>query len=116
MRGVRAGLAAIVVAFMVLPAPASASRRALVLLDPPAPGSKATPHASAAAVLARNGLRRARPDVPQVGVMTVEIPGGTSFRRLATGLRRDPAVRSVERDSRHELRFLPSDPAVSEQD
>src|SRR5215212_2921772 len=115
MRGVRAGLAAITVVLLALPAPALASRRALVLLDP-APSSKAAAHASASAVLARNGLRRARPDVPQVGVMTVEVPAGESFASVAAKLRRDPRVRRVERDSRHRLRFVPNDPAVTEQD
>jgi subtilisin family serine protease len=93
-----------------------------VLLDPSAGHaagqvhSRSAVHASATAVLARNGLRRARPDVPQVGVMTVDVPAGASFRRFAAKLRRDPAVRRVERDSQHQLRFEPSDPAFSEQD
>jgi serine protease len=114
MRGVRAGLAAIAVALSVLPAAATAApRRALVLLEP---SSKPAAHASATAVIARNGLRRARPDVPQVGVMTVDIPAGTSFRRLAAKLGRDPAVTRVERESHHSLRFVPSDPAVTQQD
>ncbi len=114
MRGVWAGLAAIAAALSVLPAAATAApRRALVLLEP---SSKPAARASATAVVARNGLRRARPDVPQVGVMTVEIPAGTTFRRLASKLRSDPAVRRVERDSRHRLRFVPFDPAVTQQD
>jgi serine protease len=115
MRGVRTGLATVVVAVFALPVPVAASRDVLVLLDPPS-GSKSAAHASATAVLARNGLRRARPDVPQVGVMTVDVPAGTSFAQLAARLRRDPAVRAVEHDSRHRLRFAPNDPAVSEQD
>jgi subtilisin family serine protease len=115
MRGVRTGLAAVVVALLALPAPAAASRRALVLLDPPS-GSTTVAHAAATAVLARTGLRRARPDVPQIGVMTVEVPKGTGFTQLAARLERDPAVRRVERDSRHAFRFVPNDPAVTEQD
>lgn len=103
----------VVVALLVLPASAVASRRALVLLDQ---RSGSTAHAAATAVLARSGLRRARPDVPQVGVMTVAIPSGTSFAQLAARLRSDPAVRAVEPDSQHKLRFVPNDPAVTEQD
>jgi serine protease len=109
------GLAAVVAALLALPAPAIASRDALVLLDPHV-GPKAAVHASATAVLARNGLRRARPDVPQVGVMTVEVPPGTTFAQLASRLRRDPAVHAVEPESRHRLRIVPNDPAVTEQD
>lgn len=72
--------------------------------------------ASANVLLARNGLRRARPDVPQVGLTTVEIPAGTSFAQLAARLRAEPGVRAVERNYRHRLRFVPNDPAVTEQD
>src|SRR5437588_13108042 len=103
MRGVRAVLAAGAVALSVLPAAAAgAPRRAIVLLAP-APKSSAVAHASATAVLARNGLRRARPDTPQVGVMTVRVPRGTSFRQFAARLRRDPSVRRVEPDSQHQF-------------
>ena len=48
--------------------------------------------------------------------MTVEIPAGTSFARFARRLGRDPAVRLVERDSRHQPRFVPNDPALALQD
>jgi serine protease len=117
MRGVRAGLTAItVVGLLVLPASAAAaSRRAIVLLGP-APKSTAVARASATALVARHGLRRARPDVPQVGVITVDVPARVSFKRFAARLGRDPAVRLVERDSRHQLRFVPNDPAVTQQD
>ncbi len=112
----RAVLATAAVALLMLPAVASAAtERALVLLDP-SPPSTAAVRASATAVLARHGLERARPDVRQVGVMTVKVPAGTSFRRFAANLRRDRAVRRVERESRHELRFVPSDPAFEDQD
>lgn len=113
-------LAAIAVALPVLPlaAPATANagaRRAIVLLDP-SPSSTAVARASATAVVARNGLQRARPDTPQVGVMTVKVPAGMSFRRFAARVSRDPAVRRVEPDARHTLRFLPNDPGLTEQD
>jgi serine protease len=111
MRGVRAGLAAIGVALVVLPAAAAAApRRAVVTLSRPAGPAEA--RASATAVVARNGLRRARPDVPQVGVLTVRVPPGMTFRRFAARLGRDPAVQRVEPDARHRLRFLPDDPAA----
>jgi subtilisin family serine protease len=87
----------------------------MVLLNP-SPPSIAIAHASATAVLARNGLHRARPDTPQVGVMTVDVPAGTSFKRFAAKVSRDPAVRRVELDSRHRPRYVPSDPAVTQQD
>src|SRR4051795_12830309 len=115
MRGVRAGLAALGAVLAVLPPTAAAEpRRAIVLLDTTAQPAGA--HASATAVLARNGLRRARPDVRQVGVMTVQVPAGTSFRRLAARLERDRRVRRVEPESRHRLRLLPDDPAANWQD
>jgi subtilisin family serine protease len=115
MRGVRTGLAAVIVAVLALPAPATASRQALVLLNRTSASNPAV-RASANALLARTGLRRARPDVPQVGLTTVQIPAGTSFAQLAARLRADPAVRVVEPNYRHRLRFVPNDPAVTEQD
>jgi subtilisin family serine protease len=123
MRGVRAGLAALGFVLAVLPGtstaaatagPGAGPRRAVVLLDPgPRPAGA---HASAAAVAARHGLRRARPDVPEVGVMTVRVPAGTSFRRFAARLERDRGVRRVEPEARHRFRLLPDDPAANWQD
>jgi subtilisin family serine protease len=123
--GWRMGCAALVLALLLPAAAAAAPRRALVLLDrsaiPAARGgaaaaSVASVRASATAVLARNSLRRARPDVPQVGVMTVDVPAGTSFERFAARLERDPGVRLVERESRHRLRAVPWDPGIEQQD
>jgi serine protease len=116
MRGVRAALAAATVGLLVLPASAAAVPRHAIVLLQPGPRSTAVARASATAVVARHRLRRARPDVPQVGVVTVDVPAGTSFRRFAARLSRDRAVRRVERDSRHRPRFVPNDPAVTEQD
>src|SRR5690349_18460773 len=120
MRGALGVLAAALAAMLLLPAmaPSAASaapRRAIVLLAP-TPPSAAVARASATAVLARNGLRRARPDVPQVGVMTVDVPAGASFGKFAARLERDPSVRRVEPDSTHRLRFIPNDPALTLQD
>jgi subtilisin family serine protease len=94
--------------------------RALVLLDRQAPSASASSiaavHTSATAVLARHSLHRARPDVPEVGLVTVRVPRGTSFRDLAGALRRDRRVRRVEPEARHQQRLLPADPALTQPD
>jgi serine protease len=116
MRGFRAVAVAAAAVLLTLPAAAAASpRRALVLLDPSLKSPRSV-HASATALASRYGLERARPDVRQIGVMTVEVPARVSFRAFAARLSRDPAVRRVERDSRHTPRFTPSDPAFAGQD
>ena len=85
--------------------------RALVLLD-----NDGQVQASASAVVARHGLRRARPDVPEVGVVSVRIPPGSSVAELRRRLSRDPQVAKVEPEARHRLRAVPNDPAMSQQD
>jgi serine protease len=96
---------------------AAAPARALVLLERQAPSASASSiavvNASATAVLARHALLRARPDVPEVGLVTVRIPRGRSFRSLALALGRDRAVRRVEREVQHQPRLLPADPALT---
>ncbi|HZO59344.1 MAG TPA: S8 family serine peptidase [Solirubrobacterales bacterium] len=91
--------------------------RALVLLERAAPGASASARsavrASASAVIARHGLRRARPDVPAVGVSTVRIPPGDSVAALRRRLAGDPRVAAVEPEARHRLRVVPNDPALS---
>ena len=84
--------------------------RALVLLKPTAV------RASASAVIARHGLRRARPDVPEVGVMSVRIPPGTTLAALRKRLSGDSRVALVEPESQHRLRLVPNDPALSQPD
>lgn len=105
---------------MGMAADAAASERALVLLDPPPPGatpsSIAAAHAAAAAVLARHSLQRARPDVAQVGLITVRIPPGRTFAGVSRSLARDPQVRRVERETRHQPRLVPNDPALGQPD
>jgi len=86
------------------------SGRALVLLDQAPPG---TVRASASAVIASHGLRRARPDVPEVGVMSVRMPPGMTLRELRQTLAGDPRVAKVEPEVQHELRFVPNDPAMT---
>jgi serine protease len=103
-----------------LAADAAASNQAIVLLNERATSASASSvtavHAAATAVLARNSLRRARPDVPEVGVMTVRVPRGMSFHRLATTLERDPRIRKVEREVRHQPRLIPNDPSLVQPD
>ncbi len=91
--------------------------RALVLLEERAPGASASARASARAaaraVIARHGLRRARPAVPEVGVVSVRVPPGTTVAGLARRLARDPGVVAVEPEIRHEARAVTNDPALS---
>jgi subtilisin family serine protease len=85
--------------------------RALVLLERHGGGASAS--ARATAVIARHGLRRAGADVPEVGVISVRIPPGTTVRQLARRLAGDPRVAAVEPEVQHELRLVPNDPAIS---
>ncbi len=91
--------------------------RALVLLERAAPGASASARrsvrAAASAVIARHGLRRARPDVPQVGVISVRIPPRTTLAGLRRRLAADPRVATVEREVRHAARLVPNDPALT---
>jgi len=87
--------------------------RALVLLDERAPGASASARAAARAVIARHGLRRARPAVPEVGVVSVRVPPGTTVAALARRLGGDQAVAAVEPEIRHEARAVTNDPALS---
>ena len=86
--------------------------RALVLMDQSSPGVRA----SATAVIARHGLRRARPDVPEVGVLSVRVPRGTTIAQLRRRLAGDPRVAKVEPEVRHSWRALPNDPALTATD
>jgi subtilisin family serine protease len=84
--------------------------RALVLLERSGSASVRT---SAAAVIARHGLRRARADVPEVGVMSVRLAPGTRVADLRARLAGEPGVAAVEPEVRHEWRALPNDPALT---
>jgi serine protease len=86
--------------------------RALVLLKP----TQASVRASASAVIAAHGLRRAASDVPEVGVMSVRLPAGSSVAELRRRLARDPRVATVEAEPQHELRLVPNDPALTAPD
>ena len=98
------------------PAGASTTGRALVLLERPAPGAIAAARVQARAVIARHGLRRAGPEVPEVGVLTVRPAPGETVAELAARLERDPRVVAVEPEYRHAPRVVPSDPAMSQPD
>jgi subtilisin family serine protease len=88
--------------------------RLLVLLREPAAAGPAA-HASAArAVIARAGARPSGADVPQIGLVTVRPAPGGSLGALTAALRRDPAVRSVQREYRLDLRAAPNDPALTQ--
>jgi subtilisin family serine protease len=96
--------------------PAARTGRALVLLEQPAPRAAASARRAGRAVMARHGLRQARPAVPEVGVLAVRLARGESVAELAARLARDPRVVAVEPDYRHTPRLVPSDPALSQPD
>jgi subtilisin family serine protease len=109
-------LAALAILAVPAGAGASATGRALVLLEPPAPGATAAARVQARAVIARHGLRRAGVQVPEVGMLTVRPGPGETIAQLAARLERDPRVVAVEPESRHEPRLVPSDPGMSQPD
>jgi subtilisin family serine protease len=108
------------VAALVVAAPtvaeAATTGRALVLLERPAPGATASARVAARAVIARHGLRRSGPQVPEVGVLTVRPGAGETLAGLAARLERDPRVVAVEPEYRHTPRLVPSDPGMSQPD
>jgi len=116
LRSLAAALPALVAIAIPTPAGAATTGRALVLLDRPAPGATAAARVQARAVIARHGLRRAGPVVPEVGVLTVRPAAGETIAELAARLERDPRVVAVEREYRHQPRLVPSDPAMSQPD
>ena len=61
-------------------------------------------------VLARAGVHRAGRGVPALGIATVDGPAAAIAR-----LRRDPRVRSVSAEWRRDLRAVPNDPGVRQQ-
>jgi subtilisin family serine protease len=113
-----AAAALIALPALLLPSGAGASTtgRALVLLERPAGGATASARLQARAVIARHGLRRAGPVVPEVGVLTVRPDPGETVAGVARRLAADPRVAGVEREYRHTLRLVPNDPAMSQPD
>lgn len=103
----------LVVGLGALPASAPASSltgRLLVMVDR-APGQQAQVSA-ARAVTARAGVRPAA-QIPQIGLVTVAIPAGSTAAEVAARLRADPRVRSVVPEGRMKLRLTPNDPALT---
>src|SRR3954469_16861036 len=99
-------LAAAGLALAAAPAQAAPTGRVLVLLHR-ADGARA--QASAVqAFLARTGARRAGPQVPEIGLVTVRLPAGRSFAGFARALRRDGSARSVQPEGRMTLRAAPN--------
>jgi subtilisin family serine protease len=87
--------------------------RLLVLID----RAHGTAEAAAArAVVARAGARPAGHSVAQIGLVTVRPRAGESLHRLASRLRADPRVSSVEVERRATPRLVPDDPALTQQD
>ena len=104
-------LAAAGLALAAAPAQAAPTGRVLVLLHR-ADGARA--QASAVhAFLARTGARRAGPQVPEIGLVTVRPPAGRSFADFARTLRRDGSARSVQLEGRMTLRAAPNDTALT---
>jgi serine protease len=104
-------LAAAGLALAAAPAHAAPTGRVLVLLHR---AGDAPPRASAVhAFLARTGARRAGPQVPEIGLVTVRPPAGRSFAGFARALRRDGSVRSVQLEGRMTLRAPPNDTALT---
>jgi serine protease len=97
-------------------AEAAGTGRALVLLARPGAGATASARAQGRAVVARHELRRAGPEVPEVGVLTVALAPGETVAELAARLEPDPRVALVEPEYRHKLRLLPNDPAMAQPD
>ncbi|HWI08833.1 MAG TPA: S8 family serine peptidase [Solirubrobacteraceae bacterium] len=108
-------LLALALAVAVAPGQAAAAERTgrlLVMLDEPHDRSAAAARA-AARVVALPGTRRDGAQVPRIGLVTVRPAGDVALSALARTLRRLPGVRSVEVERRHELRFMPNDPALT---
>jgi serine protease len=104
-------LAAAGLALAAAPAQAAPTGRVLVLLD-----RAESPRAQASAMqafLARTGARRAGPQVPEIGLVTVRLPAGRSFAEFARALRRDGSARSVQLEGRMTLRATPNDTALT---
>ena len=92
------------------PARAAATQRTgrlLVTLEPQR-GACARPRRTL------DGVRRDGAQIPQIGVVSVKPVGGQYARRaVASALRKRAGVAHVEVEHRHELRFVPNDPALT---
>jgi subtilisin family serine protease len=111
MRRVALPLAVVGLAIATPAAGAADTGRLLVSLRPDAGGRAHA--ATATAVMARAGARRAAPSVPQIGLVVVRPSAGESLRALAQRLRGDRRVRAVSAEQRATLRRTPNDPALA---
>jgi serine protease len=116
LRLVAPALVALLGLAMPVAAGAATTSRALVLLERPPSGASASARVQGRAVIARHGLRRAGPEVPEVGVLTVALARGETVAELAARLERDPLVVAVEPEYRHTPRLVPNDPAMAQPD
>lgn len=97
---------------LAVPAAAGAEPTGRLLVSLHAQEGPARAAATARAVAARAGARRAGPGVPRLRIATLAPGPGETVRSLALRLRRDPAVRAVDVEHRHRPRALPDDPAL----
>jgi serine protease len=81
--------------------------RLLVTLDPNPGGARA------ASALSLDGVRRDGAQVPQIDLVSVRPTGGRALAAVAALLRKRDGVRHVELERRHQLRFVPNDPALT---
>lgn len=65
------------------------------------------------AQITRAGARLAGESVPQIGLITVRPPAGTSPADMAAQLRLIPGVASVQPERKYTLRLVPNDPALT---
>ncbi|MEY2516432.1 MAG: serine protease [bacterium] len=104
------GVLVLALALLLAPAAAQAASpttgRLLVTLEPQA-------GARAASALTLDGVRRDGAQVPQIGLVSVRPVGGLALSAAARALRRRDGVARVEVERRHELRFVPNDPALT---
>jgi subtilisin family serine protease len=94
----------------VAPAAPAETGNLLVLLD------QNQPRAATAAVdatVAGLGGEQAGISVPQIGLITVRPPAGTSSAAFAAAIRRLPGVASVQAEHRYVPRLVPNDPALT---
>lgn len=110
-------LAALLTVVCAAPASASAATdrpltgRVLVSMEPTPAGTAQA--ASTAAAIDGADAEVSGPVVPQIGLVTVSPRDGETTAELASRLRRDPRVRSVQRERRSVPREVPDDPAFT---
>lgn len=84
-----------------------------VLVSLHVPRARAAAAAATTAFAARAGVRVDGPVVPEIGLVTVARPAGSSLAAFIRRLRRRPGVRAVSAERRFALRAMPNDPALT---